>query len=303
MRTLLLTGHSGFVGRTLRGVAAGIGPDWHIATLPDAFDIRSSDLADQLRRIGPDAVIHLAGLTSVAEAWRDPEGFFDVNFNGTWNLLRSLRAGNFRGRLVFASSGDCYGKVDERDLPIGERAPLHPRNPYAVSKAAAEALCYQWSQAEKFEIVIARAFNHIGPGQDRRFAVASFARQVARIRQGRQAPRIVTGDLDITRDLTDARDVTAAYFALVSRGRNGEVYNVGTGRETRLRSVVELLISIAGVEVEIEVDRARLRQGEQRRAAADVTKIERETGWRAEIPLETTLRDLIDDWSTRAEDD
>ena len=300
VRTLLVTGHGGFVGRTARAILRpDAASDWQCATFPDHFDIRSAEVADHVCRIKPDAVLHLAGLTGVAESFREPEACFDVNFRGTWNLLKALRSSGFDGRLLFVSSGDCYGHVLPAELPVNEDHPLRPRNPYAVSKVAAESLCYQWSQTERFDVILARSFNHIGPGQDTRFAVASFAQQVAQIRAGKSEPRIRTGDLDVTRDLTDVRDVVRAYLALLERGRSGEAYNVGSGRETRLADVLDALIAIGGVAVETTTDPSRLRSNEQRRAAVDVRKIGAATGWSASIPLSTTLRDMLEDWKER----
>ena len=301
MRTLLVTGHNGFVGRALRELLqrdSTLG-DWRLATLPRDFDVRSAGLAERIAGIRADAVIHLAGLTSVADSFREPEAFFDVNFGGTWNLLKALRSAAFPGRFLFVSSGDCYGIVAPDALPVAETQPLRPRSPYAVSKVAAEALCGQWVQTERLDAVIARPFNHVGPGQDTRFAIASFARQVARIARGLAPPRIVTGDLDVTRDLTDVRDVVRAYFALLANGRTGEVYNVGSGREQRLADVLHALLAQAGVTAEVVTDPARIRAGEQRRAAADVRKIATDTGWSPSIDLSTTLRDMLDDWQER----
>jgi GDP-4-dehydro-6-deoxy-D-mannose reductase len=301
VRKLLVTGHTGFVGRTVQSVLnANRDPaQWRIATLPDGFDIRSPALHAHVGDIRPDAVLHLAGLTSVGESFREPERYFDVNFNGTWNLLRALRASAFTGRLLFVSSGDCYGLVPESDLPIVETHPLRPRSPYAVSKVAAESLCFQWAQTERLDVVLARSFNHIGPGQDVRFAVASFAQQLDEIRRGIRAPRIVTGNLNVTRDVTDVRDVVRAYVSLLETGRAGEVYNVGSGRETRIADVLDMLVAQAGVLPQIVTDPARVRSDEQRRAVADVRKIAAETGWTASTPLATTLRDMLDDFPQR----
>ena len=180
-----------------------------------------------------------------------------------------------------------------------ETQPLRPRSPYAVSKIAAESLCYQWAQTERLDAVLTRSFNHVGPGQDVRFAVASFAQQVARIVNGTRPPRILTGNLDVTRDLTDVRDVVTAYLTLLEKGRTGEIYNVGSGRETRMSDVLDALISLAGVTVDIVTDPARVRSDEQRRAVADVRKIAADTGWLASTPLSTTLADMLDDWKRR----
>lgn len=303
MRTLLLTGYAGFVGRTVGAVlqARPRGAGWRLAPLPEDVDIRSPELVHRVARSRPDAVLHLAAHTSVSESFQDPDGYFDVNFHGTWNVLRALRANDFRGRMLYVSSGDCYGAVAEHALPIAETQPLRPRSPYAVSKAAAESLCFQWSQTEPFEIVIARPFNHIGPGQDARFATASFARQIARIRRGLELPPVLTGDLEVTRDLTDVRDVANAYLALLDHGANGEVYNVGSGREVRMLDLLNQLLSIAGVDASVVVDPSRLRPREQRRVVADVRKIERDTGWRATTALNKTLGDMLEDWTRRIE--
>jgi GDP-4-dehydro-6-deoxy-D-mannose reductase len=269
--------------------------------LPETLDIRSPSLEERIADAQPDDVIHLAALTSVRDSFQDPERYFDVNFTGTWNLLKALRSASFRGRLLFVGSGDCYGMVHADELPITESRPLRPRSPYSVSKVAAEALCFQWSQTEGLDIVLARSFNHIGPGQDDRFAVASFAKQVAAIRDHGAPPRIVTGDLDVTRDMTDVRDVARAYLSLLDKGRTGEVYNVGSGRERRLSEVLGEMVKLAGVTAEIVSDPARIRTSEQRRVVADARKIAADTGWEASIPFSTTLADMVDDWSRRIE--
>jgi len=202
---LLVTGHAGFVGTTLLRDCSRLvpGPEWEIVTLSSGIDITSPSLVPAVASSRPDAVLHLAALTSVRESFAEPDRYFAVNFGGTLNLLRALRAAEFSGRLVFVGSGDCYGWVPAEELPIREDRPLRPRSPYSVSKIAAEALCYQWSQTEGLDVVLARAFNHFGPGQDQRFVVADFARQIARIRAGLQDPCIVVGDIDITRDFTE----------------------------------------------------------------------------------------------------
>jgi GDP-4-dehydro-6-deoxy-D-mannose reductase len=303
VRTLLITGHTGFVGRAMRRLIQEEEATFRrrIVTLPETFDIGSPSLAEQIADLKPDDVVHLAALTSVHDSFRDPERYFDVNFGGTWNVLKALRSASFNGRLLFVGSGDCYGTVPADELPVVETHPLRPRSPYAVSKVAAEALCLQWSQTEALDIVLTRSFNHIGPGQDERFAMASFAKQVAAIRDHGAPPRIATGDLDVTRDLTDVRDVVRAYLSLLDKGRTGEVYNVGSGRERRLSDVLGEMVQLAGVTAEIVIDPARMRASEQRRVVADVHKIAADTGWEASIPLSTTLTDMVDDWSGRIE--
>jgi GDP-4-dehydro-6-deoxy-D-mannose reductase len=186
--------------------------------------------------------------------------------------------------------------VPEEVLPVREDHVPAPRNPYAVSKLAAEALCRQWTFTEDMDVVLARSFNHIGFGQSPRFVASDFARQIVRAsgRSGRSVVRV--GDIDVTRDFTDVRDVVRAYFALLDRGRSGEVYNVCSGTEVSVRSVLERLAALAGVDVAIESDPARTRRAEQRRMRGDAAKIERETGWRAVTPLDESLGAILRYW-------
>jgi GDP-4-dehydro-6-deoxy-D-mannose reductase len=297
---LLITGHTGFVGRTLAGHVAGEhGDRWTVATLAEHQDVRDPTLSQQIASVRADAVIHLAARTSVAESFQDADGYFDVNFNGTLNLLRALRATDFHGRFLYISSGDCYGAIDEAQLPVDELQPLRPRSPYAVSKVAAEALCFQWSQTEGLDAIIARPFNHIGPGQDERFVVPSLVKQICSVRDGRSPAEVVAGNLDVTRDLTDVRDVVEAYLGLLESGQRGQVYNIGSGREVRMRDVLEILLGCANVKARVVMDPRRLRRDEQLRMCADVAKIKAHTGWASRIPLDESLRDILASWTDK----
>jgi GDP-4-dehydro-6-deoxy-D-mannose reductase len=295
--TLLVTGASGFVGHYVRRLIGGVPFDDNgkEVDLRDAAHVRSA-----LERIRPERVIHLAAQSAVPAAFEHPLETMEVNFIGTLHLLTALRDTGFRGRMLYIGSGDVYGVVPEAQLPITEDQPLKPRNPYAVSKVAAEALCYQWSQTEGFEIVLTRPFNHVGPGQGRRFAVSDFAAQIAEIGQGRREPVLRVGDVDVTRDYTDVRDVVRAYGLLLEQGRNGEVYNVCSGRERVIRSVIESLFALAGVRAEIVAEPQRMRPNEQRRTQASNRKLNQAVGWAPEIPWERTLGDLLAYWKEHA---
>lgn len=293
MSTLLVTGLSGFVGS-------------YFAERPGVVDLRiegrfvdlcsAQDVQDAVARLKPAGVIHLAALSSVPASFEDPATSYRVNFHGTLHLLSALAACNFRGRMLYVGSGAVYGSVSPELLPVREDTPLRPRNPYAVSKVAAEALCYQWSQTGPFEIVMARPFNHIGPRQSPEFAVADFARQIADFRQGRGPARLEVGDIEATRDFTDVRDIVAAYLELLAHGRNGEVYNVCSGIERSMREVVEGLLQAAGVRMELAVSTERLRPSEQRRMRGSYEKLHSDTGWHPRIPLAQTLADIVASW-------
>jgi GDP-4-dehydro-6-deoxy-D-mannose reductase len=290
---LLVTGLTGFVGSYLAGRDGvfDLCVDGRLADLRIPEEVNAA-----LAAMRPQAVIHLAAQSSVGVSLDDAQQTYDINFGGTLNLLSALRAQNFRGRMLYVGSGDVYGSVPEARLPVAEDTPLHPRNPYAVSKVAAEALCYQWSQAGLFEIVMARPFNHIGPRQNTNFAVSDFARQLVACRKGKAPPRLRVGDIDITRDFTDVRDIVRAYVALLESGRNGEAYNVCSGVERSLRQIVEELAQACGIEVDIEVDPERLRPSEQRRMCGSPAKLRADTQWEPAVPFDRTLRDIIAYW-------
>lgn len=288
----LVTGQTGFVGGHFSTL---VGPE-NVVAWPGSVDLVNFD---QVRNFVLsqkfDAVLHLAARSSVAESFEDPHKTHDVNVRGTEHLLRALVETNFTGPVLLVSSGEVYGAVAEKDLPVGESAALAPRNPYAESKVAMESLVKTGGvfSGRKFRAMIARPFNHIGPGQAPRFAVSSFAHQLARRKAGLEEGVIKTGDLGVTRDFTDVRDIVMAYVQILERGRNGEVYNLGSGRETKLQTVLETLIEISGTEAEFEVDASRLRSGEQRRMCADIRKIRREVGWEPSRSLKSTLTDCF----------
>ena len=291
---LLITGDTGFVGRhalarwpEAKGLAAETG----------GVDLRDkAGLLEYLRDRVPQRVIHLAARSFVPDSFRSPESTFEVNFLGTLHLLEALAESGFCGRFLFVSTGDAYGMLPEASLPVGEDRPLRPRNPYAVSKAAAEALCIQWSQTGPFEIMIARPFNHIGPGQAPSFAISDFARQVAEIAAGKRPPELQVGNIDVTRDFTDVGDVLNAYQLLLAQGSNGEIYNVCSGVERSVRSLLERLLELAGVNARIVTDPSRFRQADQPRVCGSQKKLSRHTGWQPIVPMDETLLNLYRYW-------
>jgi len=292
---LLVTGKSGFVGNHFcsRFGGAALMDERGNVDLRDAARVKSA-----IAQMRPEAVLHLAAQSSVAASFKDPLATLSTNFHGTFNLLQGLNAIQFRGCFVYVSSAEVYGSADESDLPLTEERPLRPRSPYAVSKVAAEALCYQWSQTGDFRVLVARPFNQIGIGQNRRFAIPYFARQIVEIRNGRIPARLRTGNLDVTRDFTDILDTIDAYHLLLEKGRTGQVYNVCSGRERSLRSLVEVMLRIAGVRVEFEIDESRLRSGEQARMVGDPSKIREEIGWKANSDLAITLANILNEAET-----
>ncbi|MCG8669307.1 MAG: GDP-mannose 4,6-dehydratase, partial [Pseudomonadales bacterium] len=224
----------------------------------------------------------------------------NTNLIGTLNLLQALKTADFRGAFLYVSSGDVYGLVEESDLPISESLQPQPRNPYAVSKVSAELLCQQWSYSEPdWRIMIARPFNHIGPGQNDSFLVPEIAKQLCLIKAGQQSPELQLGDIDVTRDFTDVRDVISAYFTILESGKSGEIYNICSGKERLVRDIILTMCELAGVDATITQDETRLRKSQQRRAVGDYGKLASNTGWQPIIELEESLRAILSDWEQR----
>ncbi|UNK56438.1 GDP-mannose 4,6-dehydratase [Pseudoxanthomonas daejeonensis] len=292
---LLLTGAGGFVGEhVLRAGAAGAFGRLQVEPLPRNVDIRDAlAVREAIAEIRPDAVLHLAAQSFVPQSFDDPRETFEINLLGTLNLLDGLKRGGFGGRMVYVSSGDIYGRVADEELPVTEQTPVAPRSPYAVSKVSAEQLCMQWQRTEDIDVVIARPFNHIGPGQNPRFVVPSIASQVAAIAAGVKPPVLDVGDIDTTRDFTDVRDVVSAYAAILARGVSGRTYVVASGHERRVRELLEEMCVIAGVSPQIRQDPSKMRPAEQRRMVADASRLRSDTSWSPAISLERTLSDIL----------
>ena len=309
---VLVTGAGGFVGThliaALRSRGHDVVPADRIAhgddqdTLPlDVRDAHAVRGAVELAR--PDAIAHLAAQAFVPASLIDPVETFDVNALGALRLLEAARAladqGGPRPRVLVVSSGDVYGAQPRDALPLRESTAPLPRSPYAASKIAAEALAVAYSRAWGVDAVVTRAFNHIGPGQDERFAVVAFALQIARVAAG-GAPRVLVGNLEASRDFLDVRDVCDAYVLLLEgRGAAGEIYNVCSGTATPMREILRRLIELAHVPVEVRDDPARMRPADVPVSVGDAAKLRAATGWAPRIPLVAALRAVYDDARSR----
>jgi GDP-4-dehydro-6-deoxy-D-mannose reductase len=299
MARALIIGGSGFVGRHLQ---QALQPQFEVTASGRESDIGDAgQMARLVAKIAPSVVVNLASITTVAESFANPRETYRIGFLGTLNLLTALGESGFSGRFLNVSSSEVYGHPEDSQLPLTEQAPLRPMSPYAVNKAATEQLCYQWSRSARFEIVSARPFTHIGPGQSDRFAVSNMSRQVAEIMLGRRDRLIRVGNLDTTRDLTDVRDVARAYALLLEKGKNGEIYNVCSAKELSIRAVLEQLLAYAKTEIRIEQDPALVRSAEQKRILGSCDKLQQDTGWAPAVPLRTTLEDTVAYWLQKLE--
>lgn len=294
----LVTGSNGFVGRWLIAHLESHGDE--VTGLDAEVDITdAAAIGSAVAAAVPEAIFHLAAQASVGASWDNPAATFEVNTVGAVNVLAAASGCSEPPRVVLVSSSEVYGRVQASDLPIAEHQPFAPVSPYAASKAAAEVAGLQAWLGRGVEVVRARPFNHTGPGQRTEFVVPALAKQVAEaVRTGAEA--LFTGNLDARRDISDVRDVVRAYRALAVSGEPGEAYNVCSGTAVSIRDVAERLLRIAGVDIPIVVDPARVRPVDLPELRGDPSKLRGATGWSPEVDLDETLAGVLEYWKRPA---
>ncbi|MCC7367835.1 MAG: GDP-mannose 4,6-dehydratase [Chloroflexi bacterium] len=311
---VLITGVAGFAGRHLAAhlFAQGGHEIWGLSRagrdvggLDPAIRMTVADLMDRdsveqaVADARPDAVYHLASQASVMRSFESPLETLQNNIVGQVHLLDACVKLAPEARILVIGSNEEYGLTDPSELPIEEHKELRPVSPYAVSKVTQDMLGHQYFRARMLQVVRARPFTHIGPGQAPGFVTTDFAQQVARMELCGAEPRMAVGNLSGVRDFSDVRDIVRGYRLLIERGEPGEVYNLGSGVGRTIQSILDDLLVLTTVRPEVVVDPARMRPSEIPAMYADCSKIEAATGWRTEIPFEQTLRDVLDDWRAR----
>lgn len=300
---ILVTGAGGFVGRHLIRELTQNGHE------PFAFDLNFStpvaeatasftgDLHDveTLTRIiisiKPEACIHLGAISFIPSGKTNPELMFSVNVIGTINVLEAFRKYASFSKILVISSARVYGEA-VRDHAIREDEPLAPMSMYAISKAAADLTTLRYAREYNLHTITTRPNNHIGPGQSPRFVVPSFAQQVKSIASGESEPVLKVGNLESDRYFTDVRDVVRAYRLLIENGRFGEAYNISSQNRMKISTVLEKLCTLACIKPEIELDPEKFRPTDCS-PLLDISKLQNDTGWKPEIALSDTLRDIL----------
>jgi GDP-4-dehydro-6-deoxy-D-mannose reductase len=181
-------------------------------------------------------------------------------------------------------------------LPVTETHSFNPKDPYGVSKAAADAYCRYAHRAFGADVIIARPFNHSGPGQSDSFVISNFAKQVAEIEAGRREPVIEVGDLSARRDFLHVDDVIDVYLLLAERGSAGEAYNICSGESHSAQDVLGALLALVDVEVKVRTDTARMRPVDVPDIVGSHAKLTRDTGWQPVRTFQTLIEDVLNYW-------
>lgn len=308
MKKVLVTGANGFVGQhlvkelsengmTVVGVGGEVGSagkpeyvsEYIVADLNDILAVQKLDFSDI------DAVVHLAGLAAVGPSFESPMKYITTNVGIQTNLFEVALAQSAKPVFLIVSSGSLY---DARaPLPLTESSAVVPSSPYAVSKIGQEHMAEYYGQ-RGFSCIIARPFNHIGPGQNSGFIVPDVAEQVVACEKG-NAAAVLVGNLDASRDYTDVRDIARAYRLLLEKGVAGETYNICAGKAVSGHDIVSGILAAAGSSAPIQEDPARMRPSDNPEIYGDNSKLVEATGWKPEVSLEQTLADVIADWRSR----
>jgi GDP-4-dehydro-6-deoxy-D-mannose reductase len=312
--TVLVTGIAGFVGSHFAEYALGQdtvvvgsrlpgGSTEAIAHIQNDLQLFEVDLREPtavrrlVDRTRPDWIIHLAAQSFVGTSWEAPAETLTNNVLSQLNVLEAVREAGAQPRFLVVGSSDEYGDVQESELPITEDVPFRPLSPYAVSKVAQDLMGYQYWRSYGLPVIRSRAFNHEGPRRGEAFVTSSFARQIAEIEVHLREPVIRVGNLKARRDFTDVRDIVRGYWRLLQDGRAGEAYNLCSGRAWSIQAILDFLLAEARAgDIEIREDAALMRPADVPVLVGDAGKILRTVGWRAEIPFEQTLRDILAYW-------
>lgn len=310
----LITGITGFVGSHLAEfLLAKSGVEVHglqrwrsdmgnIVHLKDKVKLHECDIKDYhsvksvLSAIKPDKIFHLAAQSFVPASWQAPAETINTNVLGELNIFEAVRELKINPWIQIACSSEEYGMVYENEVPIKETNPLRPLSPYGVSKVAQDLLGYQYHESYGLNIVRTRAFNHEGPRRGDVFVTSNFAKQLAEIEKKKKPPVLYVGNLDARRDYTDVRDIVRAYWLATEKCVAGEVYNICSGRDWRIKDMLNYLLKLSKSKVEVKQDPARMRPSDVQILLGDNSKFTKQTGWKPEIPFEKTLEDLLNYW-------
>ncbi len=308
-KKVLITGASGFVGHHLieqllledyeivAAVYGGEIDDRNGRVTSIALNLTEKESINQVvETTKPDWIFHLAALSSPAASFSDDNKTVVNNIVAQANLLSAAVTYTPTARVLVVGSAEEYGKVSVENLPISESCPLRPMSPYAVSKVAQDFMGLQYFLSYGLPVIRVRPFNHVGEYQTDQFVLPRFAKQLALIEASKQDPILTVGNLEATRDFSDVKDMVRAYELAMIHGEPGEVYNLGSGNEVPVSRLLDILLSLSTADIKVKQDPARMQGSDVPRLCCDASRFTQLTGWKPEIPLESTVARVLDYW-------
>lgn len=304
MKRILVTGANGFVGKHLikelsehgiKVMAIGgqlASSDTDVFT---AIDLTDPKEVEKINFKGVDGVIHLAGLAVAGSSFNEPLQYINVNMGIEINLFEEALRQHVKPKFLIVSSGTLYSP--KAKLPLTENSEVQPSSPYAISKLGQEQLATYYMSRD-FECIIARPFNHVGPGQNAGFIVPDLVEQAIKVEQGK-SNAIKVGNLSAKRDFTDVRDIVKAYRLLMTKGAPNNIYNVCSGHPLSGEELLRTILNQMNIKVKVQVDPKKLRPVDIPVIYGTYSKLNKATGWRPTIDLQTTIKDIVEDWRSR----
>ncbi|MEX1029324.1 MAG: GDP-mannose 4,6-dehydratase [Paenibacillaceae bacterium] len=311
----LITGVTGFVGRYLAQNLLDNGYEVWGGTrkFPSCcingvkvieLNLSHKDLiANVLEEIKPNVIFHLSGQSSVKYSWDYMEETFNANVMESINLLEAVKNSllNNPVRIITIGSAEEYGLGAQ--LPINEDTLPNPSNPYGLSKYTLGKIVLQYNESYRMDVLHARAFNHIGPGQSLGFVTSDFTKQIIDIENGKGEPVMYVGDLSSKRDFTDVRDIVEAYRLLNEKGTAGQIYNVCSGGSTSIQDILDNLVSFSSRHIEVRVDDKKFRPNNVKEYYGSNDKLRETTDWKPTISLNQSLYDIYHYWKEKDTND
>ncbi len=306
---ILITGGTGFAGSHLVEALLAHGySDIHVTSFGGTSEfmekiiskenIHQLDLTNKentellIKELQPTQIYHLASFAYVGKSFDKAEELLSNNISLQLNLLKAVKEFAPNARLLVIGSAEEYGvSLSDDEIPCDENHKFRPINPYAVSKITQDMLAYVYYISFNLDIVTVRPFNHIGERQTLDFAIPAFINQVVAIENGEQE-KLMVGDLNTIRDFTDVKDMVEAYIVVMSNGKKGEVYNIGSGVGVKMSDLVQKLASLSTKEIIIEEDKSRLRPHDIPKMIVNNDKI-KSLGWSPKISLDESLARII----------
>lgn len=255
--------------------------------------LSKKEVADLLKKVRPDLIFHFAGINS----GDDHNKLMLGNVFTTNNILEAVVKAGLRARILVIGSAAEYGIAAGAYKPIKETEGLKPITPYGVSKAAQTILALQYHRSFGTYVVVARPFNLIGAGQPAHLVCGSIVSQLRAISDGRaKSGKLILGDIDRERDFIDIRDAVSAYWQLLTSKKDisGQVFNVGSGRSSSVRCIIEILSRHCDMKISVESRKDKIRRVDVQKQAADISKIKAAIGWRSAISMERSVIDMYE---------